>query len=62
MVNVNRWQNHHCKRRQLPDVVITIAQKFPKNVDGHDPQTGLSFDFQDSQNSFVQDRVSDILC
>ena len=29
----------------VPDIIIPIAQKFSKNIDGHDPKSGISLDF-----------------
>lgn len=37
----------------IPNVVVLVTQKLPKDVDGHDPQTGICLDFKDSQNGFV---------
>jgi len=45
----------------LPDVIILVTQEFPQDIDRHDPQATIRLDFQDGQNSLIQDRVPDVL-
>jgi hypothetical protein len=47
--------------KRIPNIIIFVAEEFTKDVDGHHPQSGICFNFQDSQNGFVQDRVADVL-
>lgn len=44
-----------------PDIVVAVAQKFPENIDGHDPESALGLDFENREYCLVKDRVSDVL-
>lgn len=45
----------------IPDVVISVAQKLSKNIDGQNTESVVRRCFHDSQDGFVQNRVTDIL-
>lgn len=45
----------------LPDVVVTVPEELPKNVDRHDSQAVLRLNLEDRKDSLVQDGVPDVL-
>ena len=44
-----------------PYVVIAVAEEFAEDVDGHDAETAVGFDFEDGEDGLVEDRVADVL-
>ena len=44
----------------LPNVIIAVAEELAEDIDGHDTQTSVRFDFEHGQDSFVEDRVANV--
>ncbi len=47
--------------RNVPNVVVAIAEEFAQNVDSHHTQPTVRLDLQDGQDSFVEYRVPYVL-
>ena len=45
----------------VPNIVIPIAQKLPKNVDRHNTQARICLDVENTEDRFVKNRVPDVL-
>lgn len=48
-------------RMDSPDVVVTVPEELPKNVDSHDSQSVLCLNLEDREDRLVQDSISDVL-
>jgi len=44
-----------------PNVVVPIAQKLAKDINGHNTKACVRLDLKNSEHCLVQDRVSDVL-
>lgn len=45
----------------VPYVVVAVAQELSKDVDSHDTKTTIRFNLEDRRNSFIQNRISNVL-
>ena len=45
----------------IADIVVSICEEFAEDIDGHDSESAVRFNVQDSKDCFVQDRIADVL-
>ena len=44
-----------------PDIVVSVGEEFPEDIDCHHSESAVRFDLQHGENSLVEYRVSNIL-
>lgn len=43
----------YAENQAIPYIIVTVAEELSKNIDSHDSQACVCFDFEDSQDCLV---------
>ena len=57
-IGINRHNLDECVERHVSDIVVRVPQELAQDVDRHDAQTRIRFDFEDGQHTLVEDTVA----